>query len=602
MSQRGDPGVFLLFTVDTECSVLRQPNPNPDRVVDELVFGDFGNGSPPAGIGLHMDLLERFGFRGCFFVDVLMEFEHGQAALERTVEAILQRGHEVELHVHPEHLRWSPSSEVEDLMRDLAGGGVLRDRDAFRRLMRLSVDLFERRVGRPPVAYRAGGYRISDLQFPVLEEFGIRVDSSVQPYFNSQVSDWMRTRTQPFRVGKVLEAAPTFLVLNEKPGAWETRGFTPNTQLGDPVAALPHRGLGAAPHVATFVSHSFQLLHKYDSDEPQAIDAFERRLRSSLKSDAAERHLGGGLRAVRTFGSDVDEDLVAAVAGLLRRVADRPDARCVTYAELADVAGRHWPGEAHPPTDPVPTIDRSEGRTGVTGTRVYGAGLLTHLAERGPRGPGPEPAGRAKGGGTGPSELGSRRVRFRPLGVAAPTRRGALPPLAEVLFPIAAIEELASELGVPPLRGLPWDGPTVKAWLGERGFEVVAERALPRPPAELAALEPFAEKLAWLDPAELEAEVLELELRPASEGPQPPIGAAHVDPMALPAAAAELYESVYPGEKTRLRIPRLSHPATRTTRILALLRAGLEIVSREDDEYTLIRPLDLADIRRFAGL
>jgi hypothetical protein len=595
-----DPGLFLLFTIDTECSVLRQPNPDPNRVVDELIFGDFGNGGRPAGIGLHMDLLEHFGFRGCFFVDVLLEFEHGQEALERIIDAIAARGHEVELHVHPEHIQWSRDPQVASLAKELAGGSALHDPGAFRRLMECSVDLFERRVGRPPVAYRAGGYRIADFHFPVLEEFGIRIDSSVQPWFKSRVSDWMRARSQPFRVDGTLEAPPTYLILDEKPGAWETRGFTPNSYLGDPILSL-RSAPGAPPSVLTFLSHSFELLRRRESDDPEVVDAFGASLRASISADLAARYLSGVPRAVRSFGPDIDDRHVAAVTGLLRRVADRPDARCVTYAELASVADRFWPAEAHPPTDLVPTIDRNLGKTGVTGTRVYGPGLLAHLAERGPANPGPEEAE-----STGKEEAirrpGDRRVRFRPLGVAPLALRGALPPLTEILFPVAAIEELAGQLGTRPWKGLPWDGATFKAWLRERGFEVVAERAIPRSAQELAALTPFAEKLAWLDRAELETEVLELELRPTAEEPRPAEGADRLDPTTLPAAATDLYDSLHPGEKTRLRIPELSSPATRTTRLLALMRTGLEIVARDGDEYTLIRPLDLADIRRFAGL
>jgi hypothetical protein len=595
-----DPGLLLVFTIDTECSVLRQPNPDPNRVVDELIFGDLGDGGTPGGIGLHMDLLEHFGFRGCFFVDVLMEFEHGQEALERVVDAIIRRGHEIELHVHPEHLRWSRSSQVASLAREVASGAAMRDQDVFRRLMELSVDLFERRLGRPPLAYRAGGFRIADIHFPVLDEFGIQIDSSVQPWFKSQVSDWMRARSQPFRIGRTLEAPPTYFILDEKPGAWETRGFTPNPYLGDPVPSFGSPA-GAPPRVLTFLSHSFELLCRRESDVPEAVEAFARRLRAVTAGHHSEQYSGGRRRAVRTFGPDIDDALVAAVTGTLRRVADQPAARCITYAELAAVADRFWPGVTHPPTDPVPTLDRRRGVTGVVGTRVYGSGLLTHLAARGPAPQGSR-AGGQSGGGEGAHRKGLKRVRFRPLGVAPAAHRGALPVLAEVLFPVAAIAVVAEELGARLWRGLPWDGATFKAWLGERGFEVVAERAVPRPAEQLAALEPFVEKLVWLDRVELETAVLELELRPRAATASQATGIARVDPTTLPAAAADLYASLQPGEETHIEIGEDSIPATRTTRLLALLRAGLEIIGREGDEYTLIRPLDLADIRRFAGL
>lgn len=427
----------------------------------------------------------------------------------------------------------------------------------------------------------------------------------------------MRVRTQPFRVGGVLEAPPSYLVLNEKPGEWETRGLTPNSNLGDPIAGLDAES--ARPlRVLTFVSHSFQLLRRYDSEAPEDIEAFVQRFRSDLPVSLAERHLGAPLRAVRTFGEEVDGSLVAAVTDILRRVADRPDARCVTYAELAAAADRFWPLEQHPPVDPLPLFDRNEGVAGISGTRVFGPGLLTHLASRSlvPRSseargeadriPGWEDCGASEFRrrlGDRAAELGAGetlRLRLRTLGVAPPDLRGSLPPLAEVLFPVAAIGGVAEEVGAGSWRGLPWDAATFRAWLEWCGFEILDSRTVPRPAGELARLAPFAEKLDCLDRGELETEALEVELRPATAAPQPLPDA--VDPAFLPAAAAALYDSMHPGEGRCLRIFGESSPATRTTRILSLMRAGLEIVGREGDEYRLLRPLDLSDIRRFAGL
>jgi hypothetical protein len=618
LSVEEEPGLLFLFTVDTECSVLRQPNPNPDRVVDELIFGDFGDGNRSGGIGLQMDLLEHFGFRGSFFVDVLMEFEHGRSALERTIGAIAQRGHEIELHIHPEHLRWSRDPRAARLAKELPGGRAARDQDVFRRLMELSVDLFERRVGRRPLAYRAGGYRIADLQFPVLEEFGIRVDSSVQPYFNSQVSDWMRTRTQPFRVGGVLEAPPTFLVLNEKPGAWESRGFTPSSHLGDPISALPAE-MDGPPRVATFVSHSFQLLRRYDSEEQEAIDTFAQRLRAAVPTDVADRLLARPARNVRTFGEEVDDRLVTSVAGILRRIADRPDARCATYADLASIADRSWPPERHPTVDPVPLLDRNRGVTGVSGTRVFSAGLLSHLSTRRVRG---SPSGRGDTSGRGwieglelggvhqfrdrlralASEAESRgplHIRLRTLGVLPAERRGMLPALAELLFPVAVLREVAEEMGAEPGSDLAWDVPSFRSWLEASGFDVTSERRVPRNPEELTAVEPFMEKLRWLDPLEVRTEAVELELVPFSNRPSD----RRVDESQIFAEAAlRLFEATQPGCEVSVGSVDEAALVSPTTSLLALMRAGFEILSREESAYRLIRPIELSDIRRFGGV
>lgn len=637
VSADGDLGLLLMFTIDTECPVVRQPNPDPDRAVDELIFGDFGNGGPPGGIALQMDLLEHFGFRGTFFVDVLMEFEHGRRALERTIEAIAERGHEIELHVHPEHLEWSADPRAEAVTAELSGGGM-QPRDVFHQVLELSVDIFERRVGRRPIAYRAGAYRISDAHFPVLEEFGIRIDSSVQPYFNSRVSDWMRTRTQPFRVGGVLEIPPTFVLLNDRPDAWETRALAPSFGLGDPISTLS-AAPGGHPHVATFVSHSFQLLRCRESGERDAIKSFEAHVRSRLPASTADRLLRPPPTVTRSFGEDVDEGLVAHVAGILRRTADRPDARCATYAEVAGLIDRFWPAEHHQQIDPIALLDRRQGIASATGTRVFSQGLLSRLAAQ--RAPSSPPSERADSDEAcklecdGVAALRDRldsavaeldpgetlRLRLRTLGMASPGRRGALPPLAEVLFPTAALRAVAKEVGAEAGRGVPWDAPTFSTWLERRGFEILSERRVPRGPEEMEALDRFAEKLSCLDPLELRTEALVVELRRArSAEPDPPIDGrqlialpngdstavaeipAGIAPGLFPVVAADLYESMHPGQELRLRLPDKPQPTSRTTSLLALMRAGLEVLDHDGSTYRLMRPVDLPDIRRFAGV
>lgn len=215
--------LLLVFTVDTECSILRQRKPDPDRVVDELIFGDFGDGEQK-GIGLQMDLLEHFGHRGCFFLDILMEHSVGQAAVERVVEAIASRGHEIQLHFHPEHLSRSPEPAARGVGERISASPA----EGFAEALELSADLFQRRTGAAPVAYR-------------------------HSYFHSEVSEWMRCRTQPFWVGGVLEVPPSWILLRDDPERWEVRTFAPNATMGDPVSGMRRTGEGP-PLVATFVS------------------------------------------------------------------------------------------------------------------------------------------------------------------------------------------------------------------------------------------------------------------------------------------------------------------------------------------------------------
>jgi Polysaccharide deacetylase len=386
--RESESDLLLLFTIDTEGSILRQRNPDPKRVVDELILGDYGTGAP-GGIRLHMDLLEQYGFRGCFFVDVLLEYQFGQEALERVIEAIASRGHEIQLHVHDHHLAWSNDPELQALSRGMLG----KKEDQFRRLMELSVNLFEKRTGSRPLAYRAGGFRIADMHFRVLEEFGIPIDTSLLVYSNSRVSDWMLTRTQPFRVGGVLEMPVTWLLLRDNRAAPQTRLFAPNATAGDPVSEMPGPGHGP-PRVATYISHSFELMRADRDESEAAVDEFKRRLYAKLRPEAADLLLRqNNPVSMRIYDGTLNDPIVSAVDGILRRIADRPNARCTTYGEFLRVAERFWRDGRHEPVDPVPALDRPRGIATLTGTRVYTGALLSHLAASEPAGPGDDQEG-----------------------------------------------------------------------------------------------------------------------------------------------------------------------------------------------------------------
>jgi hypothetical protein len=572
------PGLALWFTIDTEASVARQRDPDPERTVDNLIFGDWGGGEQH-GIGLHMDLLEHCGYRGCFFVDVLLEYQFGQAALERVIEAIEGRGHEVQLHVHPEHLARSDDQSV----RSLAGNLLRKNTDEFRSVMELAVNLFERRTGRPPIAYRAGGYRITDEHFPVLEEFGIAIDASVNIQWHSQVADWMKTRTQPYWVGNVLEFPLTWILIRDNRASQGTRSFAPNLTTGDPISGMPASARGV-PRVATFVSHSFELMQADRDAGPAALAEFRERLRAKLGPEEGDKLADAVGSNMRIYDGTVATDVVAIVAEMLGRIADRPDARCVTCADLLEMSDA-FPRDQRPePVDPIPAIDRRHKVKSVIGSRIYSTGLRDRLSRPGealasetlvahdqlldlpnvaglevaviesaisqatadridPVGvsrlekmaaPAPDrssefdlvvwPDGFER---CPPSELGSRIDA-----AAAMLRRGGMlalrartlgldparsdgPAIADLVFP-SATGGFASDGELAPMDGVTsWDGSTFAAWFSARGYELVGQRRLARGPDEVALIGRFSDKLGALAAEELQTAAVDFILRPS---------------------------------------------------------------------------------------
>ncbi len=101
----------VLITIDTELSAgLHQrgvsPEANHAASIDGIVAGE------AVGIGWQMDRMEARGLTGVFFVDPMPEVVYGPDIVSRIVEPILARGHEVQLHLHPECLAWAASSPM----------------------------------------------------------------------------------------------------------------------------------------------------------------------------------------------------------------------------------------------------------------------------------------------------------------------------------------------------------------------------------------------------------------------------------------------------------------------------------------------------------
>lgn len=614
----GTPPLLLAFTIDTEGFLARQLDPNPARTVDELIFGDFGN-FEHYGIGLHMDLLEHFGFRGTFFVDVLAAYQYGEDELRRAVEAIMDRGHDVQLHVHDEHLRNSDDLAVRSQAGDLSN----KDGDAFRRILDLGVTMFERLSGTQPVAYRAGGYRINDEHFPVLEEFGIRIDSSVHAYIHSRVSEWMKTHTQPFWIGDVLELPVTWTLVRDDRAAPETRAFAPNRTAGDPVSRMPASPTGL-PRVMSYVSHSCELMQVKGDPGPEAVAAYERSLRSRVRPEIADRVMHEVLVNPRLITGTLDHNLVYRVAGLLRRIADRDGARCVTLSELQDLAASFPRDARREPVDPVPAIDRPHGAATVTGTRIYSRELLERMSSSAAEGSGPAPQLSADAISTlvnaelswegkdvavigGDSAAISAWLDRR--GVASTQRFDRPNPEGgdrfDVVVWLEGFEECPPERlrarleaatvmlrddgtlvlrvhtlgvargrgrnGLPPLAELlfpsrtvgstqvvAWDAPTFSSWLEAEGMRIAREKRVPRAGVELAALERFPDKFASISDRELRTAAVDFTLRRrTTEDVAPADGTSPVSPD-----PAGLSDAVAPGDQV-LEITAPGEPASR---------------------------------------
>lgn len=115
------PKTNVFITVDTEHSIggaFADPALKPVGN-DRRIYGRIGGRE--YGIGLIMDIADRYGLKITFFVEVFNKYFFGEGETREVVETILRRGHDVQLHLHPNYLNFTLENPRELRYSDLTG-------------------------------------------------------------------------------------------------------------------------------------------------------------------------------------------------------------------------------------------------------------------------------------------------------------------------------------------------------------------------------------------------------------------------------------------------------------------------------------------------
>jgi peptidoglycan/xylan/chitin deacetylase (PgdA/CDA1 family) len=269
----------LLITVDTELtSSLHRAGLSLADNLRRSIWAETPRGA--YGIGWQMDLLERHGLKGVFFLDPMPALVHGADFLRPLVEAIVSRGHEVQLHIHTEWLEWAKDSPVGDRRGRNIGDFALADQVV---LLGLAKKLLED-AGAPPIrAFRAGNFGANDDTLRALAAIGIAWDSSVNAAWLGREC---RVSADPaqiaaYRLHGVAELPVSGIA--DLPG-----GFRP-AQICAMSAAEMRAGLTHAAlegHDAyTVVTHSFEMLSR-DRQRPNGavIRRFEQLCAAAVRT------------------------------------------------------------------------------------------------------------------------------------------------------------------------------------------------------------------------------------------------------------------------------------------------------------------------------
>jgi peptidoglycan/xylan/chitin deacetylase (PgdA/CDA1 family) len=172
----------LYITIDTELSAGLFQKYGADgfqKNFDHSIAGKTPSGD--YGVFYQMDVFDRYGMKAVFFVDPMPALIWGTDAIADIVGPIVARGHDVQLHLHPEWLQFARDANP------LSGrtGKNIKDFSYEDQVMLLQFAKSAlMKAGAPePVAFRAGNYGANDDTLRALQAVGIRYDSSVTPGF-----------------------------------------------------------------------------------------------------------------------------------------------------------------------------------------------------------------------------------------------------------------------------------------------------------------------------------------------------------------------------------------------------------------------------------
>jgi peptidoglycan/xylan/chitin deacetylase (PgdA/CDA1 family) len=306
------PGVFITF--DVECS-MGGAWQNPDfRPVspDQAVWGRYGDRQ--LGLPLITDILAEHGLPATFFVEAFMAEQGHPGQAEPICRYLLDRGHDVQLHIHPCHkfyamkLRGEPFPATDELA-DLEPA-------AQRAFLAEGAERIERWTGRPPVAFRAGNMAASEETLRQLAAVGLRIDSS---YTFVYVGGQCRFAPQePYNgskwYGDVLELALSGFRQPRLPGVYPAK---PLDLMGISFAECRDaiRSICTAGADAVMILHNFSLLkvRNVQYEGGRANRVVTQRFRRLCK------WLAAGALPVYTFS-----DVAAAVANKTYEARHRP--------------------------------------------------------------------------------------------------------------------------------------------------------------------------------------------------------------------------------------------------------------------------------------
>lgn len=212
----------------------------------------------PAGVGVAYQLatLAKHDLKATFFVDPMPTMVFRLDAIRPVVEAIVEAGQEVQLHLHP---NWA-GARADDVERHARFELIDYSLDEQRALIAGARDLLKACGAPDPVSFRAGSYAANDDTLTALSDLGFAYDSSHNGHdapWPSQIGLPPR-QIAPIERHGVVEVPVT--LIEDTPGSLRHFQICALSR-GEMRAALDH-AVAADHEAVTIVGHSFELANR----------------------------------------------------------------------------------------------------------------------------------------------------------------------------------------------------------------------------------------------------------------------------------------------------------------------------------------------------
>ena len=172
--------VYLTFDVEVWCGGWDRLDERFAENFERYVYGHSKHGD--YALPATLDILDRHGLKGIFFVEPLFSARFGAAHLKTIVDLIQNRGHAVQLHLHPEwadEIRPPPLAGQKGKRQHLCYYSEAEQTE----LIALGKHLLSQAGVKNITMFRAGSYAANAATYSALSANGISVDSSLNECF-----------------------------------------------------------------------------------------------------------------------------------------------------------------------------------------------------------------------------------------------------------------------------------------------------------------------------------------------------------------------------------------------------------------------------------